>query len=896
MLRSFIIFLVSLTVAIVIPQVANFPFTLSPTLATTVSTNSQTVSQVSSSTNYPTSSQSLLQQGIALYENQQFFEAVQRWQQANQGFVSEGNVLGQALTLSNLSLAYQQLGQLDLATQSLSQSLHLLKSGQPNHSADRTEIYAKALNTQGKLYWLQNQLEAALNSWQRAAQTYAEAGNQEGMTIAQINKAKALQALGFSRQAQDTLQQIYQFIQPSSNVELKAIVLRNLGNALHQVGDLDASRNRLQESLSLTSDPTSTSLILLELGNTEQAMSNRLLAIGRQAEAQVHLQTALDHYQQAIDLDDSLSAQLNRFNLLIQTEQLDEASRQVSVLQQAIQQLSTGRTAVYAAIHLAENWMQLILIKQAGSNQTGGSDSLSIAQLLATAIEQAQTLNDARAESYALGQLGSLYEQTGQWIEAQALTQQALLKMETLQAPEIRYRWEWQLGRLAQYRGNQQGAIASYEAAIATLQSIRNDLLSVNPDIQFSFRDNVEPVYREFIQLLLVSKPGQIPSQPQLQQAIQTVDELQLAELENYLGCTLTNIGRIDEIQEANAAILYPILLRNTLQNHTVERLAVIAQFPQQSSKLVYYETTIPDGTAEGTIESLRENLTIPDRTPEVLAGAQTVYDWLIKPLESELEKTSINTLVFVLDGALRNLPISVLYDGEQYLIEKGYAVAVAPRLQVFTPSPSPEDLKVSVGGVSIEQTINGTEFPPIIKLQEELDRIARSVETGTPLINEAFTTENIRKQLQSDNFSAIHWKTHGTFSSDPAETYIVAYRERIATSTLNDLIHVASRSGSRPLELLVLSACETARGDNRAVLGLAGLAARTGTRSVLSTLWVAQDTPNTEFMASFYQALSQPGITKAEAVRQAQLSLIQNSGHTTPYIWGNYVLIGNWL
>ena len=666
-----------------------------------------------------------------------------------------------------------------------------------------------------------------------------------------------------------------------------------MGNALRQVGDLNASHTRLQESLSLTVDPSSTSLILLELGNTERAMGDRLLAIGRQSEAQFHVQTALDYYQQAIDLDHSLSAQLNRFNLLIQTEQLDEASRQVPILQQAIQQTPTGRTSVYAAIYLAENWMQLI--KQAEINQSNAT-LLSIAELLTTAIQQAQTLNDARAESYALGQLGSLYEQSGQLAEAQTLTQQALLKMETLQAPETRYRWEWQLGRLAQYQGKYQEAITAYEAAIATLRSIRNDLSSVDSDIQFSFRDNVEPVYREFIQLLLVSEPGQIPEQSKLRQATLIVDELQLAELENYLSCALTNIEKVDEIQDMNAVILYPILLKNTQQNQAAERLVVISQFPQQSSKLTYHETIIPGGMAEVTIESLRENLAIPGRTPEALSGAQTLYNWMIKPLESELETTAIHTLVFVLDGALRNLPMSVLYDGERHLIEKGYAVTIAPRLQMFTPSPSPETLKVSVGGIGIEQTINGTQFPPIIKLQEELDRIARSVETGTPLINEAFTTENIRQQLENGNFSAIHWKTHGIFSSDPAETYVVAYQERIATNTLNDLIQVGSRGGSRPLELLVLSACETARGDNRAVLGLAGLAARTGTRSVLSTQWVAQDTPNTEFMASFYQALAQPGITKAEAVRQAQLNLIHNLGYTTPHIWGNYVLIGNWL
>ena len=223
MLRSFIIFLISLTVTVILPQTVSLPFTHSSILAVTaspinsVSSGSQVASQVS--TNSSNFSSSLLQQGITLYENQQFSEAVQRWQQANQDFISEGNILGQALTLSNLSLAYQQLGQLDLAAQSLNQSLQLLESEQSDRSAEYTEIYAKALNTQGKLYWLQNQLESALDAWQRAAQTYAEAGNQAGMMIAQMNQARALQALGFSHQALDILQQIYRSIQQSLDDE-----------------------------------------------------------------------------------------------------------------------------------------------------------------------------------------------------------------------------------------------------------------------------------------------------------------------------------------------------------------------------------------------------------------------------------------------------------------------------------------------------------------------------------------------------------------------------------------------------------------------------------------------------------------------------------------------------
>jgi CHAT domain-containing protein len=872
MLRSLLIFLISLTVAIAAPAIAN----LAPGTATTATMVRSTVRSQAETT-----AQSLLQQGIERYEREQFSDAIQLWQQATQGFVAEGNVLGQALTLSNLSLAYQQLGQLERAHETIHASLRLLESKEP--APDRAEIYAKALNTQGKLYWLQNQLEAALTTWQNAAQAYAQAGNREGIAIAQINRARALQALGFSRQAEEVLQQVHQQVQQQP-AELKAVVLRNLGNVLRQVGDLNASRDHLQHSLRLTKNPTNTSLILLELGNTERVAGDRLLAIGRPATT--HLQAVLNYYQQATDIDGSLSAQLNHFSLLVEMGQIEAALRQLPMLKQAIGQLPPGRTSVYAAIHFAENWMRLTQMRQLKS------EALPIAQLLSTAIGQAKTLNDLRAESYALGQLGRLYEQTNQWANAQTLTEQALLKMETIQVPEIRYRWEWQLGRLAQYQHQTENAIAFYNAAIATLQSVRSDLLSVNSDVQFSFRDDVEPVYREFIQLLLTAKPGQPPSQSQLQQVIQTVDGLQLAELANYLGCTLANIRRVSEIQDAKAAILYPILL----QTDRVDHLAIIAQFPNQPNALLYADTSITTGTTERTIQALRENLEIPGRTPEVLAGAKTLYNWIIKPLEAELAKTPVNTLVFVLDGALRNVPMSVLHDGEQYLIEKGYAVAIAPRLQVFTPSRSPNPLRVSIGGIGIQQTIGGTEFPPILKLQEEFDRIAHSVAIDNPLINEAFTVQNIRQQLQSREFSAIHWKTHGTFSSDPAETYVVAYQERITTNTLNDLIQVGSRGGTRPLELLVLSACETARGDNRAVLGLAGLAARTGTRSVLSTLWTAQDVPNTEFMAQFYRSLSQPGITKAEAVRRAQLELIQTAGYTTPHIWGNYVLIGNWL
>ncbi|MEO0947066.1 MAG: CHAT domain-containing protein [Cyanobacteria bacterium J06641_5] len=377
-----------------------------------------------------------------------------------------------------------------------------------------------------------------------------------------------------------------------------------------------------------------------------------------------------------------------------------------------------------------------------------------------------------------------------------------------------------------------------------------------------------------------------------METAILNINALQVAELENYLGCELPTLNLVEGIDDPNAAIVYPIMLE--------DRLAVIFEIPnaEQPSTLSYWETPIPRETVDATLKGLRANLAIAHNTPEVIDASQQVYQWLIQPLEPFLEASDrVETLVFVLDGALRNIPMAVLHDGERYLVEQGYGLAVAPRLELFSPraSSSPE-IRVATGGVSIPQVIEGTPFPAIEKVGEELSRIAERIDTSEPLLDANFTAANIQQQLQAGTFSAIHWKTHGVFSSDPQETFLVAFNERITAKDLNAIVQTSIRKGTQPLELLVLSACETALGDDRAVLGLAGIAARTGARSVLATLWTAQDEPNTEFMARFYEELSKPGVTKARALQQAQLALIQKHGYTTPYIWANYTLVGNWL
>ena len=284
-------------------------------------------------------------------------------------------------------------------------------------------------------------------------------------------------------------------------------------------------------------------------------------------------------------------------------------------------------------------------------------------------------------------------------------------------------------------------------------------------------------------------------------------------------------------------------------------------------------------------------------KTPKVIAESQKLYQWLLEPLEPQLKQNpQIETLVFVLDGNLRNIRMTVLYNGktDQYLVENKYAIAISPRLELFVPQPLEKKLKVFVGGIGEPQNIDGKNFEIIHKLREELEGIAKKVPANKPLLDTSFTKANIQNHLQTGNFSAVHLKTHGEFSSDPDGTYIVAYKQLLKGQDIANLIETKNQERSNNIELLVLSACQTAAGDNRAVLGLAGIAIRAGARSTLSTLWEARDTPNTELMLKFYDELSKPGMTRAKALHIAQQSLFER--YPAPNIWGTYILVGNWL
>lgn len=799
-----------------------------------------------------------VERGRTLYETGQYTAAAEVLEQAVSLYRNEGNPLGEAVTLSNLSLVYQQLGRWQEAETVIVNSIQILESGSSDQDATLAQIY----DVQGRLYLTRGQAEAALESWQKSADLYQQANQISSSARSQINQAEALQMLGLYRRAIDQLEQLLASL-PDADPVLRIAAHRSLGDALRATGNLSRSEAELRRSLDLaqqTQQPNAIAATQLSLANTLAAQNNP--------------EAALTLYQQASSGTPTtrLRAQLNQLRLLIDADRDAEAQRLLPDLLTQLEQLPPSRTSIYARINLARSLM---------SRAT--SDQVTIAQLLSGARQQAQILGDKRAESFALGTLGELYENVGQIVDAQQLTESALNLAQSMNTADTAYLWQWQLGRVLKAQGKRTEAIAAYADAVATLQLLRSDLVAINPEVQFSFRQGVEPVYREFVSLLL--QPNVSLTAQELELARQTIESLQLAELDNFFreACLNAQPIPIDQVDE-QAAVIYPIILP--------DRLETILSLPKGGIR----RYTVPVAEAEVTrrasqMQTFLRQLSSSERVTPL---SEQIYDWLIRPLKVDLESAQPSTLVFVLDGVLRNIPMSALRDREtgRYLIEE-YAVALTPGLQLLSSQSSGSgQFGVLLGGLSESPSPDFSDLPGVVN---ELGQISAEVDNQRILLNDQFQDEAIRAAIQEIPFPVVHLATHGEFSSRLEDTFILTWDNRITIDQLSRLLQASDISRQRPIELLVLSACETAEGDDRAALGLAGVAVRAGARSTIASLWPLNDAAAPVLMVQFYQNLANGNATKAEALRQAQLALLANPQFNQPYFWSAVVLVGNW-
>lgn len=878
-------------------------------------------------------------QGQSNYQSGQFAEAAAAWQQAADTFAQQHDSLNQAMALSNLSLTQQQLEQWEQARQSLTKSLALL-SEQPKTS-DQKRTLAATLDIQGQLQLSTGAFDSALETWRQAADLYRKTNNPQAIAVNQINQAQAMQSLGLYPRACQTLTDTLKL--PSSLCDLgtgpdgvmlaspiapsvQALGFRSLGSVFRIMGQSEKSRAALKQSLKLSENAADQAAAYLSLGNTARTQGNKTAAAAsftRSAAQPIDclsdLQgTADNFYEQAeicyrqvvVNPTVALQARLNLLSLMVQTRQWQKLPDLLPAIQADLSTLPPSRTSVAAHLKFAQSLMCLhgmqadtatahqslspVLQTCTASGDRSFNPSLTqnpgwdeVQQKLDIALKHSQALRDKRLEASALGYQGTLAQQMGNASEAQQLTEKALQQINAFSAPEQTYLWQWQLGKLYHLQGKPELAIASYGLAFNQLQSLRRDLVTSDSDLQFAFRDSIEPVYREFVALLLDSDA---PSQAHLRQARDVIESLQLAELNNFFreACIDAHPQPIDQL-DAKAAVIYSIVLP--------ERIAVIRSLP--GKPLGFYSTKIQasrdgnndgKGEVENTVEQLLASLSPVADASTFLGPQQKVYDWLVRPIAAELEQSKIKTLVFVLDGILREVPVAALHDGKQYLIER-YSIALTPGLELLqSRSFQPEKLRILAGGLS--EARDG--FASLPGVKQEVTEISAVFPTET-LLNDSFTSLRLRQKIDSVPFPIVHLATHAQFSSRAEDTFLLTWSERVNVKNLDELLRERSNKGRHPIELLILSACQTAVGDNRATLGLAGVAVRSGARSTIATLWAVQDQSTADLMVQLYKALDLPHISKADALRQGQLALLHSPQFNHPYYWAAFVLVGNW-
>ncbi|MEG3909829.1 CHAT domain-containing protein [Microcoleus sp. w2-18bC1] len=354
--------------------------------------------------------------------------------------------------------------------------------------------------------------------------------------------------------------------------------------------------------------------------------------------------------------------------------------------------------------------------------------------------------------------------------------------------------------------------------------------------------------------------------------AVQQRDRTQGREFERYFGGTVTEksvtqksirdtLNSVNQLTGVKPAILY-VWAKD-------KHLELVLLLPD--GKNVF--KSVP--ASRETVLQVAKEFTNAIRTPRRLNAAdykqpaEELYQWLIAPLQPELDANKIDTLVFSMDVGLRTLPLAALYDGKQFLVEK-YSLGLIPSLSLtdtrYADVKGSEVLAMGASNFPAKYDQN-----PLPAVPLEISTIVGKIWPGSSFLNEAFTLANLKQKRNQSQYKIIHLATHGDFQPGGAQnSYIQFWDTKLRLNQLDQL-----KLSNPQVELLVLSACTTAVGDEQAELGFAGLAVHAGVKSALASLWYVSDVGTLGLMTEFYQQLRTAPI-KAEALRQAQLAMLR--------------------
>lgn len=379
------------------------------------------------------------------------------------------------------------------------------------------------------------------------------------------------------------------------------------------------------------------------------------------------------------------------------------------------------------------------------------------------------------------------------------------------------------------------------------------------------------------------------------------------------------DLAKIEQKTKEKPALSYVVTLKN--------RLDLVLVLPRKNATKNSDPLPVRRITLRANAEDIqklaqefRQEVTTSRKThtTSYLSSAQKLYELLIAPLEPELQANKVKTLIISADNQLRSIPLAALHDGKQFLIEK-YSIALIPSYGM-TDTDYSDLRKANLLAMGISKSTQ--EQIPLPAVAVEISEVSQKWLQGKGFLDEEFTLNKLKSLTQAQRYGIIHLATHAEFQKgEQDKSFIQFWGEKLRLDKLRQYTSESGWNKSPAIEMLVLSACRTALGDEQAELGFAGLAFQAGVKTVVGSLWYVSDTASLTLMSEFYLQLK-TAPTRSEALRLAQLAMLQgkveikgdriklsngqsialppNAGSnnlnlTHPYFWSAYTLVGNW-
>ncbi|MCP4699614.1 MAG: CHAT domain-containing protein [Gammaproteobacteria bacterium] len=719
---------------------------------------------------------------------------------------------------------------------------------------------------EGQAFFQRGAYEQAIQRWKAAANGPARSVD----TLTRL--AAAYQAAGDYPSAYTVfLQALNESAQHGTTMQ-QVLLYSHFGDLLIAMQQPEAAKTYLDKGITLArtlDEPLVLAHLLNNSGNVSSVLREYSAALPAYAEVVKLAERAGDTALQ-------IQALNNRGRAAIQQGDAESAAAAFNALVPLVHGLPAGYGKSFQLVSLGLLALRL---------QMRFPEQRRLLAIAAQALAEAAELagENARLSAYAKGYLGEIYERMDRYPEALQLTREAIfLAQET---PDLFYRWEWQRGRLLLAQQNLAGAAAAYRLALDHLQGIQMKLATGRRDAEEVFQERIRPVYYGYADVLLrqaAAASSATAGTRLLHQARDTIERLKAAELQDYFRNACISkppkTAKLDSL-DARTAVLYPIILP--------DRTELLLSLPDGIHQVI-----VPAGADElgRTILKFQQNL--QTRTSwRFIKQSKKLYRWLIAPIRAKLAARHINTLVIVPDGPLRMIPLAALHNGKKYLVQE-LALAVTPGLNLTDPRHLPrQNINVLLNGLS--ESVQDFSALPNVPL--EISKIKALYGHSTVLLDKEFSLKAVSKVLQASPYSIVHVASHGQFDRDPDKTFLLTYDNKLTIDRLERLLAI-SQFRNEPVELLTLSACQTATGDERAALGLAGVAIKAGARSALASLWFVNDEAASQLAIEFYRQLQNPDLSKAQALQNAQKKLLAQRMFRHPAYWSPFLLIGNWL